>query len=159
MNRPPDLGVLRSSARGAMRLLTCFKVTVGRLIGRRWPAGAIGRIVTTVTMPGGCLFGRFLGFGHLLESFVDLADAFAGLGELGCLGEWLSDGFAGVGDLAAGAFDVGDSVLLAFLKAAEAVFQPGDQADGVGGVQILHRHLHGGAGCAVEDEGDFRLAE
>jgi len=41
-----------------------------------------------------------------------------------------------VGDLAACSLDVGERFLLASLKIVEAVFQPGDQANRVGGVQV-----------------------
>jgi hypothetical protein len=79
--------------------------------------------------------GLVLG-GHVAELFIDLADAFSGFCELRGRGEWLTEVFLGVGELAACSLDVGERFLLASFKIVEAVFQPGDQANRVDGVQV-----------------------
>jgi hypothetical protein len=93
---------------------------------------------------------------HLLELLVDLAGAFAGLGELFDLGEGLADAGLGVGEFAFGAVAGGGLVLV---EAVEAVFEAGDEAAGVGVAQACRVVLDLAVGDAVECQEDVGAAE
>ncbi len=62
---------------------------------------------------------------------MKVAAALAGGGEFGGVGEGFAEVGGGVGDLDAGAVDLSECLGFADFETGEAVFQAGDQADGV----------------------------
>ena len=82
-----------------------------------------------------------------------------GLGKRVCLRERLAESFVSVGDLPPGPLRIVDGARPAFLKAAEPVLYPRDQADGVGVAQVAGGEPDGCARCALEGEGDRCLPE
>jgi hypothetical protein len=91
--------------------------------------------------------------------FFDSGYPIAGCRELSGVGEWAGEGLSGVVDFAAGEVDVGLGGGLAGFEAAEAVFQAGDKADGLGVGEFVFVDGDCGAGGVVEFEGDLEGAE
>ena len=117
-----------------------------------WAAGVAG------LLPG-CLGSAWIVACHAVESFVDAAHSGPGSGEFRGVREGLADVAASVGHLAAGVVDVGEYLGLACLQFGEAVFQAGDQADGISVAEAGGGQVERGAGCAFEVDGHFRGAE
>lgn len=81
-------------------------------------------------------FGVVVPLDHPVELLIDPPGPVAGFGQLGGLRERLADARAGVGDLGAGLLDAVEGFLLAGFEPVEPVLKPGDQPGRVRGPHV-----------------------